>query len=37
MVIEVEATEAETRGAFTFKVWDADGTRTLILTGVVFP
>ncbi len=37
VVIEVEATEAETRGGFTLKVWDADGTRTIILTGVTFP
>lgn len=37
VVIEAGATEAETRGSFTLKVWDADGTRSLILTGVVFP
>jgi uncharacterized protein (TIGR02268 family) len=37
VVIEAEATEAETRGSFTLKLWEADGTRTLILTGVVFP
>lgn len=37
VVIEAEATEAETRGSFTLKVWDVDGTRTIILTGVVFP
>jgi uncharacterized protein (TIGR02268 family) len=37
VVIEAEATEAETQGSFTLKVWDADGTRTIILTGVVFP
>jgi uncharacterized protein (TIGR02268 family) len=37
VVIEAEATEAETRGSFTLKVWGEDGTRTLILTGVVFP
>ncbi len=37
VVIEVEATEAETRGSFTLKVWGEDGTRTIILTGVVFP
>jgi uncharacterized protein (TIGR02268 family) len=37
MVIEAEATAAETRGSFTLKVWDADGTRVIILTGVVFP
>jgi hypothetical protein len=37
VVIEAETTEAETRGSFTLKVWDADGSRTIILTGVVFP
>jgi uncharacterized protein (TIGR02268 family) len=37
VVIEMEATEAETRGSFTLKVWGEDGTRTLILTGVTFP
>jgi uncharacterized protein (TIGR02268 family) len=37
VLIEAEATEAETRGNFTLKVWGADGTRTIILTGVVFP
>jgi uncharacterized protein (TIGR02268 family) len=37
VVIEAEATEAETRGSFTLKVWGEDGTRTIILTGVVFP
>jgi uncharacterized protein (TIGR02268 family) len=37
VVIEAEATEAETRGRFTLRVWGEDGTRTIILTGVVFP
>jgi len=37
VVIEAEATEAEILGTFTMKVWDEDGTRTLLLTGVVFP
>jgi uncharacterized protein (TIGR02268 family) len=37
VVIEAEATEAETRGSFTLKVWGADGTRSIILTGVTFP
>ncbi len=37
VVIEVEATEAETRGTFTLKLWDADGTRSIVLTGVTFP
>jgi hypothetical protein len=37
VVIEADATEAETRGSFTLKVWDADGTRSVIVTGVTFP
>jgi uncharacterized protein (TIGR02268 family) len=37
MVIEAEAAKVETRGSFTLKVWDEDGLRTIILTGVVFP
>ncbi len=37
VVIEVEATEAETRGSFTLKLWDADGTRSVIVSGVTFP
>jgi uncharacterized protein (TIGR02268 family) len=37
VVIEAEATEAETRGSFTLKLWDADGTRSIVLTGVTFP
>jgi uncharacterized protein (TIGR02268 family) len=37
VVIEVEATEAETRGSFTLKVWDDDGTRSVIVSGVTFP
>jgi hypothetical protein len=26
VVIEADATEAETRGSFTLKLWDAEGT-----------
>ena len=37
VVSEAEATEAETRGTFTLKLWDADGTRSIVLTGVTFP
>ncbi|HYH96211.1 DUF2381 family protein [Hyalangium sp.] len=37
VVIEAEATEAETRGSFTLRLWDADGTRSIVLTGVTFP
>jgi uncharacterized protein (TIGR02268 family) len=37
VVIEAEATEAEIRGTFTLKVWDADGTRSIVITGVTFP
>lgn len=37
VVIEADATEAETRGSFTLKLWDADGTRSVIVTGATFP
>jgi uncharacterized protein (TIGR02268 family) len=37
VVIEADATEAETRGSFTLKVWNEDGTRSIVLTGVTFP
>jgi hypothetical protein len=37
VVIEAEATESETLGSFTLKVWDAAGTRSIVLTGVTFP
>jgi hypothetical protein len=37
VVIEAEATEAETRGTFTLKLWDAEGTRSIVLTEVTFP
>jgi uncharacterized protein (TIGR02268 family) len=37
VVIEADATEAETRGSFTLKVWGEDGTRSIVLTGVTFP
>jgi hypothetical protein len=37
VVIEAEATEQEARGSFTLKVWNEDGTRSLILSGVTFP
>jgi uncharacterized protein (TIGR02268 family) len=37
VVIEAEATEEETRGNFTLKVRGADGTRSIILSGVRFP
>lgn len=37
VVIKAEATEAETTGTFTLKVWNEDGTRSIILTGVTFP
>ncbi|MBN1205869.1 MAG: DUF2381 family protein [Myxococcaceae bacterium] len=37
VVIEADATEAETRSSFTLKLWDADGTRSVIVTGVTFP
>jgi uncharacterized protein (TIGR02268 family) len=37
VVIEADATEAETRGSFTLKVWNEDGSRSIVLTGVTFP
>ncbi|WP_224360770.1 DUF2381 family protein [Hyalangium versicolor] len=37
VVIEADATEAESRGSFTLKLWDAGGTRSIIVTGVTFP
>lgn len=37
VVLEAEATEAERRGSFTLKLWDAEGTRSVIITGVTFP
>jgi uncharacterized protein (TIGR02268 family) len=37
VVIEAEATEAETRGTFTLKVWDVSGARSIVLGGVTFP
>jgi uncharacterized protein (TIGR02268 family) len=37
VVIEAEATEAESRGSFMLKLWGEDAARTIILTGVVFP
>ncbi|WP_224372449.1 DUF2381 family protein [Hyalangium versicolor] len=37
VVIEADATEAESRGTFTLKLWDAEGTRSIIVTGVTFP
>jgi uncharacterized protein (TIGR02268 family) len=37
VVIEGDAAEAETRGSFTLKLWNEDGTRSVILSGVTFP
>ena len=37
VVIEAEATEQETRGRFTLKLWNEDGTRNVIVSGVTFP
>lgn len=37
VVIEADATEAETRGSFTLKVWNEDRTRGIVLSGVTFP
>ncbi|RKH59682.1 DUF2381 family protein [Corallococcus interemptor] len=37
VVIETEATEQETRGSFSLKLWNEDGTRSVIVSGVTFP
>jgi hypothetical protein len=37
IVIEADATEAESQGSFTLKVWNEEGTRSVIVTGVTFP
>lgn len=37
VVIEADATEEEARGSFTLKVWNEDGARSIVLTGVTFP
>jgi uncharacterized protein (TIGR02268 family) len=37
MVIEADATGEETRGSFTLKLWDADGTRSIVVSGITFP
>ncbi|NNC03698.1 DUF2381 family protein [Corallococcus exiguus] len=37
VVIEAEATEQETRGGFRLKLWNEDGTRSVIVSGVTFP
>jgi uncharacterized protein (TIGR02268 family) len=37
VVIEAEATEQETRGSFRLKLWNEDGTRSVILSGITFP
>lgn len=35
--VEAEATTTETRGTFTLKVWEAQGQRSITVTGVRFP
>jgi uncharacterized protein (TIGR02268 family) len=37
VVIEAEATPDVAQGTFTLKLWEADGPRTLTLSGVTFP
>lgn len=37
VLLEAEATAKELQGTFTLKLWDADGARSAILTGVTFP
>jgi hypothetical protein len=35
--IEAEATAEEARGTFTLTVWEAQGPRSIVVTGVRFP
>jgi uncharacterized protein (TIGR02268 family) len=37
VIIEAEATKEQSRGSFTLKLWNADGTRSLTVSGVTFP
>jgi uncharacterized protein (TIGR02268 family) len=37
VVVEAEATLDAARGTFTLKLWEADGPRTITLSGVTFP
>jgi uncharacterized protein (TIGR02268 family) len=37
VVLEADATGEESRGSFTLKLWDAEGTRSIIITGITFP
>jgi uncharacterized protein (TIGR02268 family) len=37
VVIEADATKEESRGSFTLKLWNEDGTRSIVVTGVTFP
>jgi uncharacterized protein (TIGR02268 family) len=37
VVVEAEAPSSEARGPFTLRLWEADGTRSLVLGGVTFP
>jgi hypothetical protein len=37
VMVEAEALPGEVQGAFTLKLWDRGGTRTVTLEGVMFP
>jgi hypothetical protein len=37
VVLEAEATEEKSRGSFTLKLSNEDGTRTVTISGVTFP
>ncbi|RYY96955.1 MAG: DUF2381 family protein [Chitinophagaceae bacterium] len=37
MVVEAEATAEAARGAFSLKLWEADGLRTVTIGNVTFP
>jgi uncharacterized protein (TIGR02268 family) len=37
VVVEADTTDEELQGSFTLKLWNEDGTRSLLVTGVSFP
>jgi hypothetical protein len=36
-VVETELTEGEVRGTYPLRLWDASGSRLVVLGGVTFP
>jgi len=37
VVVEAETTEEEAQGSFTLRLWNEDGTRSVIVSGITFP